>query len=209
MKVDRRIHKSKTALKSALLTLMKEKELRQITITDIVKTADLNRGTFYKHYQIQEDLLHELVDDVISDLTKSYRDPYANKEIFSLHDLTPASIKIFEHVARFADFYQTIIYHEHVLPGFQNKLCDILKKLPMNDLAQLQKEDRGDNSIEKDLQISYQAYALFGMIMEWVKGGFKYSTDYMADQLIKMLSNRPISMQYLTPKVMEASETTS
>ncbi|MEF2291110.1 MULTISPECIES: TetR/AcrR family transcriptional regulator [Virgibacillus] len=49
MKVDCRVRKSKEALKTALIQLMKEKDLQQITITDIVKVADLNRGTFYKH----------------------------------------------------------------------------------------------------------------------------------------------------------------
>lgn len=36
MKIDRRVLKSKQALKSAFIQLMNEKELQQITITDIV-----------------------------------------------------------------------------------------------------------------------------------------------------------------------------
>ncbi len=58
MSVDRRITKSKKAMKEALLTLMKTKDFRKITITDIVKASDLNRGTFYKHYQSKEERYH-------------------------------------------------------------------------------------------------------------------------------------------------------
>ncbi|MBF6633265.1 MAG: TetR/AcrR family transcriptional regulator, partial [Planococcus sp. (in: Bacteria)] len=67
MKKDRRIDKSKSALKEALIFLMDEKEFKSITITEIVQSANLNRGTFYKHYQTQEELLNELIDDVLID----------------------------------------------------------------------------------------------------------------------------------------------
>ena len=38
--------RSKTMIKEALLELMIEKPFDKITITDIVKKADINRGTF-------------------------------------------------------------------------------------------------------------------------------------------------------------------
>ena len=47
---------------------MNEKELQQITITDLVDFANINRGTFYKHYQTKTELFHELVEDILSDL---------------------------------------------------------------------------------------------------------------------------------------------
>lgn len=44
--MDRRIKKTKQALNQALFTLLDEKTFQQITITDIVTVADVNRGTF-------------------------------------------------------------------------------------------------------------------------------------------------------------------
>jgi AcrR family transcriptional regulator len=82
--LDRRVLKSKRALKEALLALMHKKSFKEITITDIVQKADLNRGTFYKHYTYKEDLLHEIIDDIIFDLVASYREPYKNSETLKL-----------------------------------------------------------------------------------------------------------------------------
>jgi AcrR family transcriptional regulator len=93
--MDRRIIRSKKVMKAALLSLMVEKDFREITVTDIVRIADINRGTFYKHYQYIEDILKEITDEVISDLIDSFREPYKNMEVFELNKLTISTIKVF------------------------------------------------------------------------------------------------------------------
>ena len=42
--------RSKRLIREALVTMMRQKPFEKITITDIVKTADINRGTFYVAY---------------------------------------------------------------------------------------------------------------------------------------------------------------
>lgn len=182
--VDRRINKSKNALKKALLQLMKEKDFKSITITEIVNLADLNRGTFYKHYSYKEDLLDDVIHDVIADLIQSYRAPYQNNKQFFQEKLSSSAIKLFDHVAKYADFY-TIVINSDGLPGFQQKICDVLKEVAIHD----QLIENKNTDIDYQISASYQSYALFGMIVEWVKGGFKYTPSYMAEQLIKILSS--------------------
>lgn len=185
--MDRRINKSKNALKHALLTLMKDREFKSISITEIVKLADLNRGTFYKHYQYKEDLLNDVIHDVISDLIESYRAPYHNNTNFFNEQLSSSAVKIFDHVAKYSIFYKIIINSDG-LPGFQNKICSVLKDLAIND----QLIDPNNSTIDYEIYASYQSYALLGMIVEWVKGGFKYTPHYMAEQLIQILSIDPL-----------------
>ncbi|WP_298825972.1 TetR/AcrR family transcriptional regulator [uncultured Planococcus sp.] len=188
MKKDRRIDKSKMALKEALISLMEEKEFKSITITEIVHSANLNRGTFYKHYQTQGELLNELIDDVLIDLIHSYREPYVKIKNFEVGKLSAASVKIFDHVERYSRFY-TIIVNSNVLPGFQNRICQVLKELVQKELI----SPMPNPGIDPSLLSSYNAYALFGLIIEWVSGDFKFTSQQMADQLINILS-------YQTPK---------
>ncbi|MFF2496939.1 TetR/AcrR family transcriptional regulator [Peribacillus sp. NPDC058075] len=186
--VDRRIRKSKMALKESLISLMQNKDFRDITITDIVELADLNRGTFYKHYQYKEELLEEVMEDVIADLIISYREPYKNVELFTIKELTASVIKIFEHVANFANIY-TLLLKSNAWPTLLERICNELKKLPLEDL-----EDYLPNpKINIELASSYQAYAILGMIIEWVNTGFKYSADYMAEQLLEFLNNKSVN----------------
>lgn len=171
-------------MKNALVFLMESKDFKKITITDIVTTADLNRGTFYKHYQSQDELLNELIDDVMEDLIRAFKEPYLHTEKFIIGELTTSTVKIFEHVAAYSNFY-TIIINSNALPGFQNKICDTLIQLMQQDLSSLVNVD---HTISTDLLSSYNAYALFGLIIAWVKGGYKYTPKHMAEQLIEILT---------------------
>lgn len=43
---DRRVRKTKQAIKNAFIQLLNKKDLEKITIQDITELADINRGTF-------------------------------------------------------------------------------------------------------------------------------------------------------------------
>ncbi|WP_226665267.1 TetR/AcrR family transcriptional regulator [Metabacillus litoralis] len=182
--IDRRIVKSKKAMKDAILSLMQDKDFKEISISDIVRAADLNRGTFYKHYQYKEDLLNELIDEVIADLVASFREPYKDIEILDVKNLTTSAVKVFDHVQKYSTFYSLIV-STSVLAGFQQKFCEVLKELTLNDLN----ESIPNSKVNRELHASYQAYAILGLIIEWIQGNFKYSSSYMAEQLLEILKH--------------------
>lgn len=66
--------RSKNMIKKAFFELLEEKEYNKITVTDIVKKADLNRSTFYAHYldvrAITEELENEVIDKMMELLRK-------------------------------------------------------------------------------------------------------------------------------------------
>jgi len=192
---DRRIAKSKKALQEALVKLMKRKNLKEITVTDIVRTANLNRGTFYKHYQYKEDILTEILDEVIADLIASYREPYKGKETFEVGKLTSSAIKVFDHVGKYADFYSLIVQSD-ALSGLQHQICRVLKQLTLQDFAESLPRTR----ICPELHASYQSYALLGLIIEWVSGGMKYSPNDMAEQFLEILKIHPAE-SVVKPKI--------
>ncbi|CAH0345994.1 TetR/AcrR family transcriptional regulator [Bacillus sp. CECT 9360] len=189
--IDRRIFKSKQALKGAIISLMQKKDFKKISITDIVHLADLNRGTFYKHYQYKEELLEEIIDDVITDLIAAYREPYNGSDIFEVSKLTSSTIKVFEHVEKHSNFY-TLIVQSNTLSGFQNKISNVLKELTLQDLI----DDLPNPEINRELHASYHAYAILGMIIEWINNGFSYRPSYMAEQLLVIIKNSKANAVY-------------
>ena len=48
---DRRVRRTRKLLWEALLTLLEEHSLEQISVADICEEAQLNRTTFYKHFE--------------------------------------------------------------------------------------------------------------------------------------------------------------
>ena len=66
--LDRRTRYSLRAIRSALFALLETKPLDSITITDICRVADVNRGTFYRYYRDVYDLLEKTEDDFIEEI---------------------------------------------------------------------------------------------------------------------------------------------
>ncbi len=66
---DRRVQKTKTALKQALTALLKEKPFEQITVTELCAWSRVSRITFYAHYGDK----YELADDVFQDMVRIAR----------------------------------------------------------------------------------------------------------------------------------------
>lgn len=59
---DRRVKFTKMVLRESLLELMREKPIGEITVTELCKNADVNRGTFYTYYKDPMDLLSHIQD---------------------------------------------------------------------------------------------------------------------------------------------------
>lgn len=55
-----RSSKSKQKLSEALSSLLKEHELNEITVIDLVEKAQINRSTFYLHYKSLDEFLDDL-----------------------------------------------------------------------------------------------------------------------------------------------------
>lgn len=71
-KNDRRVRYTRMVLKQALLELMKTTDMSRITVKAVCDLADVNRGTFYAHFddprqllrQIEEELACEIFDTI-------------------------------------------------------------------------------------------------------------------------------------------------
>lgn len=74
--------RSKEMIKKALIELISAKHnINEITVSDIVKKADINRGTFYNHYNNVTEVFEELKDEMIKSLSDGLKDSKDNKDI--------------------------------------------------------------------------------------------------------------------------------
>ena len=61
---DRRVIKTKKAIRNAFARLLSEKELGDITVSDIAEYADINRKTFYNYYAGVHEVVYEIEDEI-------------------------------------------------------------------------------------------------------------------------------------------------
>ena len=69
---DRRTRYTRTAIRGSLLSLMQQKPFSRITVTEICRASEINRGTFYLHYYDLDDVLDDLIEEMIQDTTQVF-----------------------------------------------------------------------------------------------------------------------------------------
>ena len=69
-KQDRRVVKTKKAIRSAFVQLLGKKDVEKITIKELAETADVDRKTVYNYYNGVADILGELENEMVSDFQK-------------------------------------------------------------------------------------------------------------------------------------------
>ena len=66
IKRDRRLLRTKKVIIAALMQLLTEKDLSEITVTELAERAGINRKTFYLHYDRVEDIIEDFGEDLLN-----------------------------------------------------------------------------------------------------------------------------------------------
>jgi len=100
---DPRAVRSRQALRSAMLELLEEKPLDQITIRDITAKAGIGYATFFRHHPTKEALLDEVAADQISCLIN------LSMPVMDAHDLRAGSEALFSYVKAHRPLWFTLL----------------------------------------------------------------------------------------------------
>lgn len=71
---DRRVVRTRRAIREAFFKLMEEQDYHKITIASIAREADIDRKTFYLHYGSVSDLADEIIYDEAQAIMESCRE---------------------------------------------------------------------------------------------------------------------------------------
>ena len=180
-KNDLRVVKTKNGIHQALLHLLKNKPLTQIKVTELCKEANINRGTFYFHYEEVGDVFKELFKEIMFDLKESYDEPYKQTNPFTIETLDPNTIRIFHHIKKYEDFYN-IVLSEHVSTTYYYMLFDAVRSIFISD------DHTKVHGHVNDYFYSYMTNAILGLIIEWYRRNFQESVEEMNHQLVKIIN---------------------
>lgn len=86
-KIDRRVKYTKQAIRDGFLKLLSIKPIEKISVTEICREADINRGTFYAHYKCPEDLKNSLEQELTQAIYERRRELGATGRLTSLQTL--------------------------------------------------------------------------------------------------------------------------
>src|SRR5690625_5167739 len=119
-------------LKESLMTLLLKKQIFSITVKEICELADINRSTFYAHYDNPFDLLEQIEQELIDDLNSFLSSYNFSKEDEALK----MTEKLIEYFATKQKECQ-ILLSENSHSSFEENIRDIAKKSIMHNQEQI------------------------------------------------------------------------
>lgn len=167
---DRRIERTMTALRDALMALIVEKGYDAISIQDIADRANVARATFYLHFKDKDDLMF-----------KSMRVIYDGIVARQPKDLTVDALaddSDFQHVAQYADFYGAMLSPKGSM-GFLTRVRAYLQEELEKSINQIMPPDVKPR-LPLPLIAAYCTGAQIGLIWWWVENRLPIPAEKMA-----------------------------
>lgn len=162
-KNNKRRRESQERIAKAFIGLLQTKDIKDITVSDIIKETGLNRSTFYANYID----IFDLADKTREVLENEFSNLFADYDYFNERT---GALKMFTHIKENQLFYNTYF-----------KLCyDDKHLISIYDSKRAEKEHINANI---KYHIEFFRNGLNAIIKLWLKGGCKESPEEMAEVL--------------------------
>lgn len=158
-KPDRRVLKTKRAIRNALAQLLVEKELDEITVKDVADTADINRKTFYNYYTG----IHQVIDEIESGIVFTF--DQAIREVDARRDIKNSYV-FFEKIT--AILNQDLDFYSHLFRMRGNlslsyKITTLLKTKILTSFLQ----EHSCDPQEAEIFVEYAVWGMMAVYESW------------------------------------------
>lgn len=161
---NRNAERSIRLLEEAFVQLLAEKPYDKITVTDVTRRADLNRGTFYAHFSSIDALMNQLMDslaETLSSLVEQVMD------LSFVEDPMPVLQQIGGFLKENLDLVQRLLESKS-LSAFTGPLKERVRSQMRDFLV----KEHADNALTALLAADYISSGLFGTYNSWIKGEY-------------------------------------
>jgi AcrR family transcriptional regulator len=191
--LDRRILKTREDIRNAFIVLLKEKIFDEITVKDIAEKANINRATFYKHYDDKYDLIAYLEEGIIEKI-KGIIEASSPINLTLAIQEQPAFqtiVDIYLYINEERDLIEVLV-SSNGNQSFLTHMQFLLEQMLMNHFNQINTTKQ--SAMKLELIVVYLASAHLGVIKHWLIKKLRYTPEEMAVMLIKILRDGPVAM---------------
>lgn len=184
---DKRVIRTKALLIRSLSTLMKQKNIKDITVKELCEYADINRGTFYLHYKD----IYDMLDSIEQELSDKFLQIFQKYNSETNEDFPyPLFLEIFKLVDDNAELFRVLI-------GPNGDISFIMKIFKLYNIHCLQSEFNKLSPQFSMNQVYYSNFILYGcvgLIEQWLSRDTKESPEKMAELITKLVSTGVLSL---------------
>jgi AcrR family transcriptional regulator len=176
--INRKTRYTRMVLRDSLIELMAQKPITKITIKEICENADVNRTTFYAHYQDQYDLLLQIEEETLvyfDDMLNKYNNKLNKREVIEMLE------KMLHYIASNHNSIQVLLSENGDI-GFQKK---VFKRFAQHELVL---KYLAEEKFEEKTTGYYYVYVIngsVGLIQHWLKNNMDMPVPELARILVR------------------------
>ena len=175
---------TKRLIADSLKELSKEKSFDKISVGEIAARSNVNRQTFYYHFQDKYDLLKwtyrvDYYEPNMTNISMDNWDRCLEGILTGVWKDREFSINTIKHAA--GDMRQMILQDAQ---DIFNAAIDYLRAQPSMD----SREIRHMNPEEQRLLARFFAYGICGMLIEWIELGMQEEPSVIAGRMLKLMT---------------------
>ncbi|MEZ4866579.1 MAG: TetR/AcrR family transcriptional regulator [Caldilineaceae bacterium] len=175
-KLDRRVRRSRRLLSDAVLILVTTKKFSEISVQDITDQADMNRTTFYLHFQSKEELLQYALVERFDELVSKFGEISQERPIWQTPEIDQM---VFEHVAEYATTYKALLDDPNlglVIHAIIQYIADFNERTTLASLPV-----GVQPAFPIPILAQHIAGSLYALIHWWLRNDMSYTPAKMAD----------------------------
>lgn len=185
-KIDHRIRITHTLLKDALYKLVTTKSVQEITIKELCFEANINRTTFYSHFQSVKDLIEKLESEVWVELLRLIKrseqdlNYFSNQIFFDVYDLAYKYHELFE-----------LLIIKNADPHFVEKVYSLGRSAFR---LSYKKSKNGKDDLKMEYYYISVLNSFIGILRLWLSNHMKESPSDMAETTKRIITR---GIQYI------------
>lgn len=177
--MDRRVRKTRALLTQGLIRLMKEKDIKDISVKELSDLVDINRGTFYLHYSDVYDMVAKIEDNLFEQFSEILKkDLKGTKEPSSHYQIL---LDVFTVLNNNREITRVLI-GPHGDLTFVNRLKSMIK----NQLEAFFREEMQEPASEYLFAFVVSGYV--GVFETWLNSDAPLSEEYVAELCTKLIT---------------------
>lgn len=165
---EHKINQTRQEILDAFITLINEKDISKITISDITKKAHVNRSTFYRHYDDKFDLVEKTERIIFNEINHAFQSTRFSETISMTYrqEFNAYRTEILSILQKHASFITAILSQNGDLT-FEVKLLEQLHYFSLLGMQILGIQFDGSQA-EHDLTLHFMANGILGIIRHWL-----------------------------------------
>ncbi len=175
---DRRVRRTKRALRQGLAQLLKEKTINDISVKELTELADIHRGTFYLHYRDIYDLQEQIENEIVQEFLQICN-RFSPEEIKA--DPCKLLTEIFAYLDENVDMCMALLGPNGDF-AFVNKLERIMEEKCLQDWMQLYRQGGADADAYAFFS-SFTVSGCIGVLRKWMEGGMQVPSGRLAKMI--------------------------